>query len=126
MKDESKKPQDIAERTFVFCVNVLKITAKLSKNQINIVIINQIIRCVTSIGANIEEARGAHTRSDFAYNMNIAKKEARETLYWLRLIQEMNPAYMDKLDPFLRENEEILKILTAIVKTAKPRTFLNH
>ena len=117
------KPQDIGERVFNFAVRVLKMTQSLPKNYINIAILNQIIRSVTSIGANIEEARGAHTKTDFTYGMNIAKKEARETLYWLRLIVAMNPVLLNKLGLLLKENEEIIKILTSIVKKAKPRIF---
>ncbi len=117
------KPQDIGERVFHFAVRVLKMTQSLPKTYVNIAIINQIIRSATSIGANIEEARGAHTKTDFTYGMNIAKKEARETLYWLRLIVEMNPTFFSKLGLLLKENEEIIKILTAIVKKAKPRIF---
>ena len=122
-KGLSKKPQDIGERVFNFAVRVLKMTQSLSKTYVNIVIINQIIRSVTSIGANIEEARGAHTKIDFTYGMNIAKKEARETIYWLKLIMEMNSSFSSRLNLLLQENEEIIKILTAIVKTAKPRKF---
>lgn len=81
MNDKVNQPEDIAERAFRFAVVVLKITAMLPKNQINLVLINQLIRCVTSIGANIEEARGGHTKIDFSHSMNIAKKEARETRY---------------------------------------------
>ena len=124
MKDEGLiKPQDIGERVFSFAVRVLKMTQSLPKTYVNVAIINQIIRSVTSIGANIEEARGAHTKTDFTYSMNIAKKEARETLYWLRLIAEMNPILSSKLGLLLKENEEIIKILTTIVKKAKPRIF---
>lgn len=125
MKDKglSNKPQDIGERVFNFAVRVLKMTQSLPKTYVNIAIINQIIRSVTSIGANIEEARGAHTKTDFTYGMNIAKKEARETIYWLKLIIEMNPSFSSRLNLLLQENQEIIKILTAIVKTAKPRKF---
>lgn len=124
MKDKGlSKPQDIAERVFIFATRVLKMTTQLPRNSINMVLINQIIHSATSIGANIEEARGAHTKTDFTYGMNIAKKEARETLYWLRLIVEMNPVFSNKLELLLKENEEVIKILTAIVKKAKPRAF---
>ena len=123
MKDKEIRPQDIGERVFIFAVRIMKMTTQLSKNQINMVIINQIIRSVTSIGANIEEARGGHTKTDFTYCMNIAKKEARETLYWLRLIVEMNSNFAGRLTLLLQENEEIIKILTTIVKTSKPRIF---
>lgn len=74
-----------------------------------------------SIGANIEEALGAHTRSDFIYGMNLAKKEARETNYWLRLIFDANLQIQPKIRSLLQESEEIVKILTAIVKTSKER-----
>lgn len=117
------KPQDIGERVFKFAVGVLKMTQSLRKTYINIVIINQVVRSVTSIGANIEEARGAHTKTDFTYGMNVSKKEARETLYWLRLIIEMNPVFSSRLEFLLGENEEIIKILTVIVKKSKPRIF---
>lgn len=123
MNDKNKKPQDITERAFNFAVRVLKMTVILPKSQINAVLINQIIRSATSIGANIEEGRGAHTKTDFTYSMNVAKKEARETIYWLRLIAEMSPRIASRLQLLLQENEEIIKILTAIVKTAKPRKF---
>lgn len=126
MKDKGliNKPQDIGERVFDFVVRVLKMTQSLPKTYVNVAIINQIIRSVTSIGANIEEARGAHTKTDFTYGMNIAKKEARETIYWLKLIVEMNSSFSSRLNLLLQENEEIIKILTASVKTAKPRKFI--
>lgn len=122
-KGLSNKPQDIAERVFIFATRVLRMTTQLPKNSINMVLINQIIRSVTSIGANIEEARGGHTKTDFTYGMNIAKKEARETLYWLKLIVEMNSSFSSRLNLLLQENEEIIKILTTIVKSSKTRIF---
>jgi four helix bundle protein len=95
------------------------------KGLINNTLINQIVRSATSIGANIEEAQGAHTKSDFTHCMNISKKEARETFYWLRLIREMNLSIAERSEPLLIENEEIIKILTAIVKNSNPRNFGN-
>lgn len=98
-------------------------TTKLPKNQINIILSNQIIRSVTSIGANIEEARGGHTKSDFTHSMNISKKESRETFYWLCLICKMNSSFESRFKALLQENEEIIKILTSIVKSSKLRIF---
>jgi four helix bundle protein len=118
-----KKPRDITERTFEFAVRVLKMTRYLSRNSTNNTLINQIVRSATSIGANIEEAQGAYTKSDFSHCMNISKKEARETFYWLKLIREMNLAIEKRLKPLLVENEEIIKILTTIVKNSNPRKF---
>lgn len=121
----SNKPRDIRERSFEFAVRVLKMTKYLPRSLTNNTLINQIVRSATSIGANIEEAQGAHTKSDFSHCMNIAKKEARETFYWLKLIKEMNLTIAKRLEPLLVENEEIIKILTTIVKNSNPREF-NH
>ena len=120
-----EKPRDIKERSFEFAVRVLKMTKHLSRNSINNTLISQIVRSATSIGSNIEEAQGAHTKIDFTHCMNISKKEARETFYWLRMIKEMNLVIAKRLEPLLTENEEIIKILTTIVKSSKPREF-NH
>ena len=120
---KNNPPTDIKERTFEFAVRVLKMTKYLPKNSANNVLISQIVRSSTSIGANIEEAQGGHTRSDFVHSMNIAKKEARETLYWLRLIKEINPEVEKRLALLLVENEELIKILTTIVKKSNPRNF---
>ncbi len=128
MKDKGliindKKPRDIRERSFTFAIRVLKMGKALSKNSINNILINQVVRSATSVGANIEEAQGAYTKSDFTHCMNIAKKEARETFYWLKLIKEMNPTIAKRLSLLLVENEEIIKILTTIVKKSNPRSF---
>lgn len=120
---KNKYPSDIRERTFEFAVRVLKMTKYLPHSSVNNVLINQVIRSSTSIGANIEEAQGGHTKSDFAHCMNIAKKEARETLYWIKLIIEINQTLSKRLELLLKENEEILKILTTIVKKVNPRNF---
>lgn len=79
----------------------------------------QIARSGMAIGANIEEAQGAHSRADFVRRTNIARAEAREALYWLRLIvaSELVPAA--RLSSLVQEAEEIVKILVRIVKTAR-------
>lgn len=118
-----KTPRDIKERAFEFAVRVLKMTKYIPPNAANKVLITQVIRSASSIGANIEEAQGAHTKSDFAHCLNIAKKEARETYYWLRSIGELNPSVFKKLNLLLIENEKLIKILTAIVKKVNPRNF---
>lgn len=109
----------IANRAFVFALDLIKLTKLLNKSYENIVIIKQIIRSVTSIGANIEEALGANSRRDFIHCMNIAKKEARETRYWLKLLYELNPEEKSRIELLLKENHAIINMLTKIVKTSK-------
>lgn len=79
----------------------------------------QIMRSGTSIGANIEEAAAAQSRKDFISKMAIASKEARETKYWLRLMKDsgfLNPSIFI---PLLDECEELIRMLTAIVKSSQ-------
>lgn len=115
---EGVKESLIAKKAYIFALDVIKATKLLEKSYENVVIIKQIIRSVTSIGANIEEALGGNSTKEFIHSMNVAKKEARETMYWLRLLSDLNPKLKGKLEVLLEENEQIIKILTKIVKTS--------
>jgi four helix bundle protein len=108
----------IAGRAFYFAVRVLSLYAELKKQK-EYVISNQLLRSATSIGANVEEASAACSRRDFAIKMSIASKEARETKYWLRLLKESNIMKDYDLDELILESEEIIRILTKIVKTTQ-------
>jgi len=120
MKDEVRKPEDIRERTFKFALRIINLTKALPKNEVNRVLINQVLRSGTSIGANLEEALGSHTRAEFTNSTNISKKEARETIYWLRLLAESNGARTrNRMKSLIKEAEEIAKILTASIKKLK-------
>lgn len=111
------KPEDIRQRTFKFGLRIIALCKELPKNEVNRILINQVLRSGTSIGANLEEAIGAHTRREFTNCTNIAKKETRETVYWLKLIAESNePKIKVRMANIILEAEEIVKILTASVK----------
>lgn len=112
------KESIIAKRTYSFALQIIKMTKVLDKTYENIILIKQIIRSATSIGANIEEALGGNSRKEFTHCMNIAKKEARETLYWLKLLLDINPHNKELLQVLLNENFEIISMLTKIVKTS--------
>ena len=77
----------------------------------------QFLRSATSVGANIEEAIAAQSKSDFIHKMSISAKEARETRYWLKLLQQSQLAPLDYTQS-LKDIEDILNILTKIVKTS--------
>ena len=74
------------------------------------------MRSATSIGANVAEALDAFSKRDFAYKMSIAKKEARETYYWLRLLQESSLIHKN-IQHYIDDIQSILRVLTSIVKT---------
>ena len=77
------------------------------------------MRAGTSIGANIEEAAAGQSKKDFLAKISIASKEARETRYWLKLLDDSD--YIDKksAESIINDVEEIIKMLTSIVKTTK-------
>jgi four helix bundle protein len=111
--------RDICERTFAFSVRIVKLVNALPKTVAAVTIARQLIRCGTSVGANVEEARAAHSRRDFARRMNIARGEARETLYWLRLARDSGLVSAARLSAIIREADELVRILTATVKRTK-------
>lgn len=89
------------------------------------VLSKQVLKSGTSIGANVEEATAAQTKKDFAFKMAIASKEARETHYWLRLISESKMVHYD-LTSILGDCDDLINILTAIVKTTQLRLASQH
>ena len=76
------------------------------------------LRCGTSIGANIEEALAGQSKRDFIAKMSISSKEARETKYWLRLLNESDLTLLN-VDDLLKDIDEIIRMLTSIVKTSQ-------
>jgi len=104
------------ERAFVFAVSIVKLSRDLEDDR-HYVLAKQLIRAGTSIGANIEEATAAYSRRDFLHKMSIASKEARETNYWIRLIDQSGLVPSVDLGPYLNDSLELIRLLTAIVKT---------
>ena len=93
----------------------LDLYKKLNK-QNEFVISKQLLRSATSIGANVEEAIGAQSRKDFIHKLSIASKEARETRYWLKLLNQSRLT-SENCVQYLEKINEIIAILTKIVKT---------
>jgi four helix bundle protein len=115
---EEVKP-GIQERSFAFAVRILKLTRALPRDVGGQIVARQIGRCGTGIGSNVEEAQGAQTRKEFARKMNIARGEALETRYWLRLIAEVGILPREHLESLLQESDELVRILVTIVKKTR-------
>jgi len=114
---------DIHDRTFALAVRILRLVRSLPNDMSGRTVARQLARSGTSVGANVEEAQGGHSKAEFARRMGIARSEARETLYWLRLIGATEMVAPERLAEIRREAEEIARILTAIVKKARqPKT----
>jgi len=111
---------DLRERTYKYAVAVVKFIYKINGDRNAYSIFNQLMRSATSIGANIEEADSSPTRKDFKYKMVISKKEAAETVYWLKIIIDANllnnADNIIKAGELLEEGNQILRILGSIVR----------
>jgi four helix bundle protein len=113
MKEENL----IKDKTYKFSLKIIELYKFLAlKNEY--VLSKQILRSGTSIGANVEEAQAAQSKKDFLAKLSIASKEARETLYWLRLLNDSGfiENYSNKDTVFIEINS-IINILTKIIKT---------
>ena len=113
MKTENK----ILDLTFNFSLQVISLYKSLIQ-QNEYIVSEQLLRPATSIAANAEEANDEITKKDFIAKMSIATKEARETKYWLRLLDKSQIAKYDYSD-YLKSIEQIINILTKIVKTSQ-------
>ena len=115
-------PQDIKERSFEFAVRIVKLCQELENTPgTPRTLANQLIRSGTSIGANIEEANGSQSKADFIAKMYISCKEAREAHYWLRLLVRTNIISDKKLSSLLDEANQLVAILTTIVKNSRSK-----
>lgn len=112
----NSKKYDIHERIYKFILRVIKLVNVLPKTQANQIIINQILRCVTSIGANDQEADGTLTKKDFVHCYVIVRKETKETYFWLSLIADTNPSFKTRMQDILQENKELIAIVSSIIK----------
>lgn len=111
---------EIKARTFEFSVRVVRLCQSLDAVPgVSRTLSNQLLRSGTSIGANVEEAHGSQSKADFIAKMYIACKEARETHYWLRLLIATDLVPESKLAPLLDESNQLVAILTAIVKNTR-------
>ncbi len=113
--------RDIEERTFQFAVRIVKLVNAIPRSVPGAVVARQLMRAGTSVGANVEEAQGSQSKKDFTRRMNIARSEAREVLYWLRLIKETELLPGERLRELIAEADELVRILTTIVKRSQEK-----
>ena len=117
MNSELKKENVILDKSFIFALNIISVYKKLIDEK-EFILSKQLLRSGTSIGANVNESISAVSRKDFLNKLAIALKEARETKYWLLLLDKSKLSKQN-LNNLLRDIEEIIKILSAITKTTK-------
>ena len=111
----------IQGKTFDFAVRVVKLYKYLCDEKREFVLSKQILRSGTSIGANVEESIGGQSDKDFLAKVTVAYKEARETVYWLKLLHATDYLNKEQVESLLIDANEICKILTKIQLTLKKR-----
>lgn len=109
----------VSEKSFEFAVRVVNLYKYLIKEHKEFVMARQILRCGTSIGANIAEAQKGQSKADFTAKMQIALKEACETEYWLRLLCRTEYITKEQYTSMNQNVDELISMLSAICKTAK-------
>ena len=107
----------IVDKSFSFAVRIVNVYKHLTQLQKEYVMSKQLLRCGTSIGANIAEAQRGQSKADFRAKMSIALKEANETDYWIRLLYKTEYINDTQYESLIADIQEILSILIAICKT---------
>ena len=111
---------DLEPRTLNFAKNIIKLCKILPFDNINSVLINQIIRSSASVGANYREANDALSKKDFIHRLRISRKEAKETIYWLQLINEANQKI--DINYLVDECSQLRNILSSIITKMENKT----
>lgn len=115
------KSNIVKDKSYAFALRTIGL-ARWLKHQKEFEIAGQILQSGTAIGSNVEEALAGISRADFIAKMSITSKEARETHYWLRLLRDSKIVADSKISALENENLELIRVLTAIVKTSQTGT----
>ena len=116
-----KRENTIVDKSKGFAVRIVKLYQYLCAEKHEFVLSKQLLRSGTSIGANVKEAIRGQSKADFISKMSIALKEASETEYWLELLHETDFLDKKQFESIYADNQELLKILTSIVKASNER-----
>lgn len=119
------KENIIQQKSFRFAVRIINLYKFLTNDKKEFLLSKQILRSGTSIGANIEESIGGQSEKDFLSKLSTSCKEARETIYWLKLLKETEYISKIEFESIHNEAEEICKILAKIIITLKGKTVID-
>lgn len=111
----------VRNKSYKFAIRIVNLHKNLTEQKKEYVLSRQVLKSGTSIGANVREAAQAESKPDFVHKMSIALKEGSETEYWLELLRDTG--YLDQagFNSIYGDCEEVMKLLTSIIKTSKQR-----
>jgi len=117
IQSQNPKPQfNLEERTAIFGENVIMFCKSIKQGHIDKILISQLVRSGTSVGANYMEANGCDSKKDFKNKISVCKKEAKETTHWLRMLSVVIPERKLELRKLWKEAHELALIFGAINK----------
>ncbi|MCQ2375628.1 MAG: four helix bundle protein [Salinivirgaceae bacterium] len=116
----------LKEKSFSFAIRITKLNRFLIEEKNEYVLSKQILRSGTSIGAMVREAEFSESKSDFVHKMAIAQKETNETIYWIDLLASVNYIDENLKESLQTDATELMKIITASIKTAKNSLNIKH
>jgi four helix bundle protein len=124
MKDEGRRMNspandDLRQRTRAFALRIVRMSVAMPKTKEGHVLGQQVLKSGTSVGANYREASRARSKAEFIAKIGDCLKEADETLFWLEVISESKTLPARRLQPLVKETDELLAILTTIHKRSK-------
>jgi len=124
MKSKTNNKVDILERSVQYSIKIISFFREIEKDTVGRIIGRQLLRSGTSIGANVHEAQGGQSKADFIAKMSIARKEAGESAYWLRIMSEIKLGQETDIMYLRQETDELVRVLSSILISAKERTKL--
>ena len=119
LKNNVQIKYDLEERTIKFAENIVDYAKSFKINPLNSSIISQLIRAGTSVGANYSEANECTSKKDFCHKISLAKKEAKETMYWLKILLKIDQENKDANRRLSQEAHELVLIFSAIIKKTR-------
>jgi four helix bundle protein len=119
MSEQHKKENIVLEKSYVFALESVKLFKIITKEHKEFILSKQFVRSATSVSANINEAQSAESKKDFSHKLNISLKEARETMFWLRLLNDSEYISNTDFSNLSQKCDELIKLLNRIIITAK-------
>ena len=119
-----EKDNIILKKSYAFALDVIKLFKELVEQK-EYILSKQLLRCGTSIGANVHEGVASESKKDFIHKLSIALKEANETSYWLNLLKDSKCISLESFRLMIGNCDELIKILNSIIMTTKQRYFSN-
>lgn len=113
------KQNIVAEKSYQFAVDIVRLYKLIVEEKKEFVLSKQLLRSGTSIGANVEEAIGGYSKKDFRAKFGIAYKEAQETKYWLKLLNETDYLPRGQFQKMYENCDELSRIIFSIMKSSK-------